>query len=283
MFKDKKVLVTGSEGLIGKELVEQLEELGANVYGFDIKKCDDFDVTYKCELEQFFDVAGPFDYVFHLFGIKGSPKRTREKPIDFMYPMIAGDANVIYLAQKYGVKKMLYTSSITVKYPEVDKFPAWAKSTGEFLIEAMRVQYPKGTEYCIVRPASVYGRFDNFGDENSMVVTALIDKALKGDFEVWGDGSEERDFINSKDVARGMIQAMEEMPEEPVTLCSGKCDTIKKIVEVIEKETGSKAIFNIDKKIGAQKRVMDINWNFKPLIEIEEGIKETIKWIKKQQ
>lgn len=283
MFKGKKVLVTGSEGLIGQELVEQLKKLGAKTCLYDIKICSFFDVTNKQFIEEIFQSFKP-DYVFHCFGIKGSPKRTREKPVDFMYPMLVGDANIIYLAQKYGVKKMLYTSSITVKYPEVDKYPAWAKSTGEFLIDAMRIQYPKRTQYCIVRPASVYGRFDNFGDENSMVITALIDKALKNkEFEVWGDGSEERDFINSKDVARGMIQAMEEMPKEPVTLCSGKCNTIKEIVEIIEKETGSKAIFKPELKAGAQKRVMDINWNFKPKIEIKEGLEETIKWIKKQQ
>ena len=138
-WKDKKVMVTGSEGLIGKELVRLLINLGAKVIEIDLKK--GFDLTDKNMVDIIFDGYKP-EYVFHLAGVKGNPKMTREKPVDFMQPMILFDTNCICAAQKHNAKRFLYTSSIAVEHPETDKYPAWAKMTGETLIEAMRMQYP---------------------------------------------------------------------------------------------------------------------------------------------
>ena len=143
----------------------------------------------------------------------------------------------------------------------------------------MRIQYPRGTEYCIVRPANVYGRFDNFDNPNAMVITSLISKASSPNnntFEIWGDGTQIRDFINAKDVARGMIQTMEEMPNQPVKLASGKGISILEIAKIIVQETGKGCVLT-GENVGDKKRVMDISKNpidFKPQIDIKEGIKE---------
>jgi GDP-L-fucose synthase len=277
-WKDKKVLVVGADGMIGNELVEQLEHKKAKVYCMDIKYHDMHDVTEKSNVESYLEFHKP-DYVFSLFGIKGNPRMTSERPADFMYPMLAGDTNLIYLVNKYGVEKFLYTSSIAVENPETDKYPAWAKLTAETLIDAMRIQYPNGTNYCIVRPCNVYGRYDNLDAKECMVISDLIRKGIKNNIvEVWNDGNGERDFINAKDCARGMIQAMEQMPEIPVNLCSGKGVKIKQVAEIISKE------LNVPLKLGPinddSSRVMKLNWDFKPEIDIEEGIKDTINHIK---
>jgi nucleoside-diphosphate-sugar epimerase len=270
-----------------------LEEQGAELFKFDIKrnwsnqsmpefarqiyKDDPMDVTNKELINDVMNIFRP-DYVFHLFGIKGNPRKTAKQPIDFMYPMLVGDANMIYLAQKYNVKRFLYTSSIAVENMETDFYPAWAKLTAEHLIEAMRIQY-QGTEYCIVRPANVYGRYDDFEKEELMVVSDLIKKGLNSDFiDIWDDGQSERDFINAKDVARGMIKAMEEMPSQPVNLCSGKGTKIIDIANIIGKELNRTIIPGRPKK--PTKRVLKLNWDFKPEIDIETGIKEVIKWKK---
>jgi GDP-L-fucose synthase len=286
IWKNKKVLVFGSEGMIGKELVEQLKKLKAEVIRADIKECSDdnyysCDVTEKVDVEEIISLSKP-DYVISCFGIKGSPRMTKEKPVNFMYPMLVGDSNIIRFAQKYGVKKMLYTSSIAVEHPESDFYPAWAKLTAEHLIEAMRIQYPKGTKYCIVRPANVYGKYDNFNNPNAMVVTSLIKKALKyKKIDLMTDGTEIRDFINARDVARGMIEAMEQMPNIPVNLCSGKGITILSLCQsIINNMKGDIAITTKPIKADCMKRVMDLNWDFKPLIEVDDGVKEVIKYVK---
>ena len=60
----------------------------------------------------------------------------------------------------------------------------------------------------LVRPANVYGPFDNFDTDNAMVIPSLIKKSIDSDeLKVWGDGTPIRDFIYSEDVARGMILA----------------------------------------------------------------------------
>ena len=287
IWKNKKVLVTGSRGMIAKELIEMLEKKGCQIIPFDIKMSDVCDITSKDVIEAIFFRFEP-DYVFHLFGIKGNPRMTNERPVDFMGPMLTGDTNVIMAAQKFGVKKFLYTSSIAVENPKTDKYPAWAKLTAETLIEAMRIQYPKGTKFCIVRPANVYGRFDDFERKDNMVITSLIRKAIHSEvenrghhdsFTVWGDGNQVRDFINAKDVARGMIQAMSQMPDKPVNLCSGKGVKIKEIVKIIEEATGKEAKFDKSKPTGDKRRVMKLNWDFEPKISIEKGIKEVIEWV----
>ena len=224
------------------------------------------------------------DEVYHLFGIKGSPYMTQKEPATFMQ-MLQGDANMIYAAQSEGVKKFLYTSSITVNYPDVDVYPAWVKSTAEKLIEAHKIEYPNGTKFTIVRPASVYGRFDDFKNKNAMVIPSLISKSIQPYekfLEIWGDGTQVRDFINSKDVAKGMIKCMDEMPEYPVNLCSGKGITIKKVAELIAKQTNKKIKYIPIKNqiMGAQKRVMKKNYDFGELIDIETGIKEVIDYLK---
>lgn len=256
-WKGAKVLVTGSEGMIGKELCEQLESLGADLFKFDLKL--DYDITQR---EGVLDTVDSFrpHYVFHLFGIKGNPKMTNERPADFMRPMLQGDTNIIEACQRWGVKQMLYTSSIAVENPETDKYPAWAKKTAETLIEAMRIQYPQGTKYCIVRPANVFGKYDNFDNPDAMVVTSLIAKAKKGeDLVIWGDGSFERDFISAKQVAKGMIKVMEniDLCQEPVALCSGLGASIRDLAALISGEFGVNVRYDKTKQpLGSPVKVM---------------------------
>ena len=287
-WKAKKVLVSGSEGMIGKELVEQLKKLEVkgnlsedgpretdikwfNGNGHDLR---DIETCEYC--------LDGIDYVFHLAGVKGNPKMTNERPVDFMGPMLQFDTNMILTAQKAGVKRFLYTSSIAVENPESDKYPAWAKKTGETLIEAMRIQYPKGTKYCIVRPSNVYGRYDNFDNKNSMVVTTFIRASMENKMLILDkEGSQQiRDFINSKDVARGMIKAMEEMPDKPVNLCSGQDTSIEYLAELVT------AIFhipieyrNLYTTLGPSKKVMKSPY-IEPQISLEKGIKEVIEYAK---
>lgn len=275
-WKDQKVAVTGSHGMIGKELVERLIELKADVYSIDLKIGFDLTNPIICDV-----LTRQVDYVFHLAGIKGNPKRTKEKPIDFMEPMLKFDTNMICAAQKNNIKGFLYTSSIAVENPESDYYPAWTKMTAEKLIEAMKIQYPNGTKYCIVRPANVYGRYDNFNSEYPMVVTKLINEAIKKrKIKLDIEGCKQiRDVINAKDVANGMIQAMEEMPNYPVNLCTEKGVSIEEIVKIIESELNIPVFYeNLKLVLGPDKKVMKLNWNFKPQINLEDGIKEVIKY-----
>lgn len=274
-WKNKKVLVTGSEGMIGKEVCKLLREKKAEIYHCDLKNTpgNPIDISYKKQVEELLKFYEP-DYVFHLAGVKGNPKMTKERPVDFMGPMLQFDTNMILAAQKFNVKRFLYTSSIAVENMESDFYPAWSKQTAEHLIEAMKIQYPKGTKYCIVRPSNVYGKED-LSRDNLMVVSSLIKQAKENKkliMDIHGS-NQYRDIIHAQDVAMGMIKAMEEMPKNPVNLCSGKATRIADIGEEIATQLKVPIKYkNLKLILGPEVKVMS-NPYIKPQINLEEGIK----------
>lgn len=275
-WKNKRVLVTGSEGMIGQELVIQLKQLGADVSRSDPKNTPYGDLRYLENCINKLDI-NEIEYVFHLAGIKGNPHMTKTKPVDFMGPMLQFDTNMIMASQGI-VRKFLYTSSIAVENPDTDKYPAWAKQTAETLIEAMKIQYPTGTKYCIVRPSNVYG-VEDLNRDNLMVVSNLIKKGLEDNRLILDNlGSQHiRDVIYSKDVARNMIKVMEEMPLFPVNLCSGKQYTIKQIAEIISEELEIPITYeDLNISLGNKKRVMSKNYPLDIKYDLRRGINEII-------
>tara|TARA_R110002020_G_scaffold11386_15_gene42982 strand:+ start:23 stop:994 length:972 start_codon:yes stop_codon:yes gene_type:complete len=303
MFKNQKVLVTGGSGMIGRELVSLLLEKGANVYVADLKQPEELKdkVTFvKVDLREYsscLQICEGMDYVFNLVGIKCSPRVCIEEPAKIMGPMMQFNTNMLEAAMYHNVKWYLYTSTVGVYQPaEVlkeddvwstqpsknDWFGGWAKRMGELQCQAYQKQYGEG-RCSIVRPANVYGSYDNFDLDSAMVVPSLIRKAFSNDFlEVWGDGSSIRDFIHARDVARGMIFAVENKITEPLNLGSGDEISIKRIAEAVAKEANVEIRWDTSKPTGDHRRVFDMDraksYGFKPLISIEAGVKETIQW-----
>lgn len=301
----KNVLVTGGTGMIGRQLVGLLLEAGANVVVAsldDRSRCPqgaEFVGGNLMDMRFCQEIARGADYVFHVAGIKGSPKMSREKPASFFVPTILMNTNVMMAAYKAGVERYLYTSTIGVYSPaevlheddvwqtfpsENDRFAGWAKRMGELQAEAYKIEFG-WDKIAIVRPANVYGPYDNFDPENAMVIPALIKRVLDGEnpLVVWGDGSPVRDFIHARDVARGMLLALEH-PGDPINLGSGIAIPIKELVEVIlsNMESQPKVTWDTSKPSGDKKRVMDISLaraiGFQPLISLKEGIKEVMAW-----
>jgi GDP-L-fucose synthase len=166
-----------------------------------------------------------------------------------------------------------------------DRFAGWAKRMGELQAEAYRIEY--GWEHiCIVRPANVYGPFDNFDPANAMVIPSLIRRALDGEnpLVVWGDGSQIRDFIHARDVAAAMIKVMEKGYNLPVNIGSGQETSIRDLVEVIVRHMPVKpeVIWDTTKPQGDRKRLMDVSrmtsLGFRPAVTLEAGIRETMEW-----
>lgn len=307
-YKGKKVLVTGGTGLIGRPLVEMLVEAGAKVV---VVSLDDPSRAPKGvkfiradlrELSNCMEACRDQEIVFHLAGIKGSPAMTAKQPASFFVPTISFNTNVMEAARKQNVSRFLYTSTIGVYAPdevfyeedvwktfpsENDRFAGWAKRMGELQAQAYKIEYG-WDKIVIVRPANVYGPYDNFDPDTAMVIPSLIKRALDGEnpLVVWGDGSAIRDFIFSRDVARGMMVALEKGINVPVNLGSGKGVTIKEIAETIAGLVPNgpiKIVWDKTKPKGDKKRLMDMKrakklLGFKPLTTLEQGIRETMDW-----
>lgn len=312
-YKGKKILVTGGTGLIGRPLVEKLvkEEAYVVVVSLDDPSRAPKGVKFvRADLREFrncMDVCEGQDIVFHLAGIKGSPLLTQKQPASFFVPTITFNTNMMEAARRQGVYRFLYTSTIGVYAPapvfhedgvwktfpsENDRFAGWAKRMGELQAEAYKIEYG-WDKISIVRPANVYGPYDNFDPKTAMVIPSLIAKAIDGEnpLTVWGDGSPIRDFIYCKDVAEGMMLAVEKGINVPVNLGSGLGVTIKQIAEVIAKSVPNgpiKIVWDKSKPKGDAKRLMDIKrakklLGFKPKYSLEQGIKETIDWYLKNK
>jgi len=303
MFKNQKVLVTGGAGMIGRQLVDLLIEKGAQVTVADLNEPKDLPtgVDFVKANLLYFDqcekICWGKDYVFNLVGIKCSPKVTMEQPADIMGPMMQFNTNMLEAAMKANVKWYLYTSTVGVYTPaEIfyeddvwkgspspnDWYGGWAKRMGELQCEAYAKQ--RGEGICsIVRPANVYGPYDNFDLKNAMVVPSLIRKAHENEvLEVWGDGSPIRDFVHARDVARGMIFAVENKITQPLNLGSGDGVTIKELAEVVANYFNKPIQWSPEKPSGDAKRLFSMeranSYGFYPEISIKEGVESAIEW-----
>ena len=311
-YKNKRVLVTGGTGLIGQPLVKMLLDQGAEVTVVsldDPSRCADGAMFRKADLRDFnecMNVCENQEIVFQLVGIKGSPKMCAERPASFFVPTITFSFNMMEAARREGVERYLFTSSIGVYEPADmfreddvwktfpspnDRFAGWAKRMAELQAEAYQIEYG-WDKISIVRPANVYGPYDNFDPENAMVIPSLIRRALGGEspLSVWGDGSPVRDFIHAHDVARGMMIAVEKGINVPINLGSGDGVKIREIVDqIVSNLTDGRQIeWDITKPKGDALRLMDMSLakkliGFETKINLSDGIRETMEWFQKNQ
>lgn len=303
-WSGKKVLVAGGTGLIGIPLTKLLLKKGADVkiaalnnpYGVYPERTELTDLT---DYNNCLNVTKDMDYVFNLMCIKGSPKAMREQPAKFFDALIPLSTSLGRAALKNKADGYLFTSSVAVYQPaeilceedvwktmpsKNDWFAGWAKRMGELQVEAYRMEH-SWTNTAIVRPANVYGPYDDFDPERALFMASKIRAFAEREnpIVVWGDGSQLRDFIHSEDAARGILLAAEN-GAGPVNLCSGRPTTVREVVETLAKNAdyNPEIIFDITKPAGDQRRLLDTNrleaLGFKPEITLEKGILETLNW-----
>lgn len=306
-YTGRKILVTGGTGLIGQPLAEMLLAQGADV---TVVSLDDPARAPKgvhfrrIDLREFsscMEVCRDKEIVFHLAGIKGSPAMTARKPASFFVPTLMFNVNVMEAARRCRVERFLYTSTIGVYAPAAvfheddvwqtfpspnDRFAGWAKRMGELQAEAYRIEYG-WDKITIVRPANVYGPYDNFDPQNAMVIPSLIRRVADGEnpLKVWGDGTPRRDFIHARDCARGMLLVVEKEVGKPVNLGSGTGVTIREVAETVAgfaPQGPVPIVWDKSKPAGDACRLMDMtrarSYGFECKISLVDGIQETIAW-----
>jgi len=310
-FAGKRVLVAGGTGMIGIQLVEMLIESGALVR---IASLDDPSRAHpeaefmRKDLTRFdncMEVCKDMDYVFNLLGVKASPGVSANKPARFLYSTVLMEMNMLEAAYRGRVSGYLLTSSVGVYAPaEVlneddvwktfpsynDWFTGWSKRIGELQVDAYKKEYG-WNQLTIVRPANVYGPYDNFESENAMVVPSIIKRAISGEdpLRVWGDGTAIRDFIHAKDVASGMLLVAEKMPPRPVNLGSGVGVSIKMLVEIIVSNLNKspEILWDESKPRGDDRRILNISrakkLGFEPKVSLEQGIRDTMDWYREHK
>jgi len=278
--------------MVGRQLETLCKEIYTEVKVVDIEH----DMTIQSNTE----IIQDYNHIYHLAGIKGSPLRVKERPADYL-PMLQFDTNVIRAVGKYKPDWFLYTSSVGVYPPSEfyneddvwdkvpspnDKIPAYIKRMGELSCEAISITNDY-KNISIVRPANIYGPFDNFGNE-STVIASMIKKGYHDKvLNVWGDGTPIRDFIYSKDVARGMIHMVQNRINDTINLGSGEEVRISDIAGIIGNYFGKEIEYDLTKPNGDLRRQMNTDkmkkCGFKREYSLQQGIEETIKYYEEIQ
>jgi GDP-L-fucose synthase len=280
----KKVLITGCSGLVGVHLVKKCLNDGYDVVGVDVKYSNnlpisdkftfyELDLTIEENIKNLFFYESP-DVVFNCFGIKGSPIRAKEKPVDFLYPSFKINTEIINQCSKHNIW-LIFVSSVGVYSPaekfvesdvwkslpsESDWFPSWSKRMGEILLESYKVQYGYN-KWSIIRPANIFGEYDDFSG-NGTVISSTIKKIYEAEdsIEAWGDGSPIRDFVYAGDVADAILKLYTDKIHTTINFGAGEEITIKQMIETLIKISKKPISINWDssKPNGDLRRQMDI-------------------------
>jgi GDP-L-fucose synthase len=303
-MKDKKIVVTGATGFLGRHVIEALKARGySSVKGLGSK---DYDLTEQSEVRRMFAEQKPA-IVIHLAAYVGGIGANKAFPADFCYRNLAINTSVIHEAWKSGVQKLLTViggcsypakAASPIKeeelwngYPQPESAPySLAKAISAEQAKAYRRQY--GFNAIVLVPGNVYGPYDNFSLESAHVIPALIRKfhqaAVEGKKEVvcWGSGSPTRDFVYAGDVAKCMVKALEEYNGSDIVNISSSTETsIRKLAETIARLTGykGKLVWDTSKPDGQMRKVFD-NTRMKSLLgfecttSLEEGLMKTVEW-----
>jgi GDP-L-fucose synthase len=301
----KKVLITGCSGLVGIHLVKKCLAVGYEVVGVDMRHSKnlptsekftfyEMDLTIEDNVKNLFFYETP-DAVFNCFGIKGSPLRAKNNPVDFLYPSFKINTEIINQCAKNNIW-LVFVSSVGVYAPaetfvedsvwktlpsEADWFPSWSKRMGEVLLEAYKVQYDY-TNWAIIRPANIFGEYDNF-DGTGTVIATQCKKVFEAENEIeaWGDGTPIRDFVYAGDVANAILDLYEKQIHTTINFGAGEEITIKSMIEQLIKISGKDIYikWDITKPNGDMRRQMDTTKQKEigllPILGFNEALKLT--------
>jgi len=305
-------LVTGCAGFIGWKVSEKLLERGYKVIGVDNLN-DYYDVKvkkyrlnslknypefkfYEVDIENLEGLKevfkkNSFDYVINE-AARAGVRYSMENPYVYFTTNVLGTLNLLELCKEYGVKKFVLASTSSLyagqKMPFNEDLPvntpispyAASKKSAEVLCYTYHYLY--GIDVSIVRYFTVYGP----AGRPDMSVFRFIKWILEDKpLEVFGDGSQSRDFTYVDDIAEGTILATRPLGYEIINLGNNRPHSLMEMIGLIERYTGKKARFEMR---DCHKADMKATWadigkaksllGWEPKVSLEEGIKRTVEW-----
>lgn len=304
-FKDKRIVVTGGAGFLGRYVTDGLEREGCeNILvprsrDYDLVKCDD--------VERMYEDMKP-DIVIHLAAVVGGIGANRRHPGKFFYENLMMGVQLIEQGRVRGIEKLVVVgtvcaypkhtavpfkeSDIWSGYPEETNAPyGLAKKTLLVQSQAYRAEY--GFNSVFLLPVNLYGPGDNFDPETSHVIPAIIKKCVdaveSGDnyeIECWGTGNVSREFIYAADAAEGILLATEKYDgADPVNIGSGSEIRINRLAEKIAKLAGFDGAVRWNSSLpdGQPRRCLDVSrakemFGFEAKTALDDGLKATIDW-----
>ena len=261
----EKVLITGSDGFIGKTLIRRLTGR-YDIVQYDLKQ--GFDIL---NFEQLRKAVIGVDYIVHLAAVSNIPVSV-EKPIDTYKINVIGTENVISLASEYNAK-VIFASSAAIFYPTSSPY-AYTKLINEVQLK------DSSCRWTALRFFNVYGK------GSISVVPKFIGLISKGEtVEVYGDGKRIRDYIFVEDICRAIEFAFEAKSNyKTIEIGTGVGTDINNLIKTIEIVVGRAANvihsasrgFDPPESI-AHTHVAKTFLDFESKISLAEGIQKLIE------
>ncbi|MBR9705309.1 NAD(P)-dependent oxidoreductase [Candidatus Pacearchaeota archaeon] len=315
-MEKKKVLICGATGFIGRNIAERFSRLEEfEVYGtyYNKEPYENNNIKFiKADLKDpvtIDNITKGMDIVIQMAAISYGAKEVSKRP----YLLVADNVimnSLIYRSCFDNKVSHVFFPSCTIMYQssetplkETDldlnqemykKYfgPAWTKVYEEKMCEF----YSRlgDTKFTVFRHSNVYGPYDKYKSENSHVFAATITKVLEAqdnsNVQVWGTGVEERDLIHVDDIVDFIILAIKKQvkPYELVNVGLGKSISIINLVKEIIKQSEKNLEIELDPTKPSIKTTMCLDYSkakeiygWEPKISLEEGIKKTINWYRK--
>ena len=305
-LENKKILVTGGNGFLGRIVVEKLKKLNVKVLINPSSKELDLRVQSNCK-----KAVHDIDIVFHLAGKGGGIEYMRNNPAETFYDNIMMGTQLINEAKNENVEKFIALGTVC-SYPKFSSIPFTENNFWEGYPEETNAAYGLSKKMMTVQseayrnqfnfnsisviPTNLFGPGDDFNPNTSHVIPGIISKISKAMFTnskeiiLWGDGTPTRDFLYVDDAADGIILAGEKYNDSyPLNLGAQKEISIKELANTISRLMNFDGKINWDttKPNGQPRRCVSNEMaeqkiGFVPKISLEDGLKKVITWHKSQ-
>jgi GDP-L-fucose synthase len=304
-WEGRSVTVTGGAGFLGRVVVRDLRDLGAEV---SVIRSAEHDLRDPVATRAAVDGA---EIVIHLAANVGGIGFNRRHPGPLVHDNLMMTGNIFEQSRQAGVNKLVSACTVCAYpkhtpvpfsetslwdgYPEESNAPyGLAKKMMLVLSDAYRRQY--GFDSCAPIVANLYGPNDNFDLEDSHVIAAMIRKFVeavdRGRREVvlWGTGNPSREFLYVDDAARALLLAAERLDtSEPVNVGTGRETRIADLAAMIQRITGydGEVVWDTSRPDGQPTRYLDVSrarelMGFEAEVPLEEGLRRTVESFRAQ-
>ena len=300
----KDVIILGGTGFIGRALARRLKTQARSVSAVGSR---DFDLTDAALTREWFrkqvESGWEISHVFHLAAVYKAGGWPAAHPGTQFQTNMALNLNAL-AAWKQFAPGARFTSVVSYcmypdherPHPETELYGTEPESylfayafTKKALLVGQRAYVQEfGLSAVSAVLPTVYGPGDSFF-EDSHVMGALIGKFSRAvqqnqsEVEVWGDGSQEREFLFVEDAVEGIVQAAARAKSEVLNLGCGEAYSIAALAERIAAVTGFKGEirYNPDRFVGARRRLLNVELaereiGWKAAVSLEDGIRATV-------
>jgi len=303
-LKEKKVILTGGAGFLGRYVEKKLKERGCK--SIFIPRIEEYDLRNLNVIKKMYKDANA-DIVIHLAAVVGGIGANRENPGSFFYDNLIMGVQLMEEARLNNIEKFValgticaYPKFTPVPFKEEDLWNGYPEETNApyglakkmLLVQSQAYRQQYGFNSIFLLPVNLYGPGDNFDPKSSHVIPALIKKFYEAKINnepnvvVWGTGNATREFLYVEDCAEAIVLATEKYDKsDPVNIGAGFEISIKDLAYKIKDimQYNGEIIWDTSKPDGQPKRSLDTSkalkeFGFKAKINFDDGLKKTIDW-----